>query len=432
MKAWLARIRCESLPINVHTRICSDHFEGNKKQNRYDVPSIFARTKTNTPRSSRNSNKTVENEQSLPSSTSGGARCTSPVEISNEKLVVLAEAALLNESNDNLFLLAETAVQSPQVDSGLSGLSLLSQACDLRQHETTEKFDKECQTDITFQQLDTDRCEIDNLKTQINTANLKQVNVENVKKDISKLKFFTGFTRTELFDICFNFITYKQITSHANSVLDLENEFLLVIMRLRLGLSKQLLAYIFSINVSTVSRIFLYWMPLMYRRLKLINIWPSKDQVINKMPLSVAVKYPSLRVIIDCTEIKIPKPKGPVNQQVTFSSYKNCNTAKVLVGISPSGAISFVSDLYGGNISYKEITKRCGILEKMDAGDSVLADRGFLIEDIAKPYDIRVNIPPFTSEGKQLEPYEVVDGRRIANTRIHREGNWPDQRVQNS
>lgn len=135
--------------------------------------------------------------------------------------------------------------------------------------------------------------------------------------------------------------------------------------------------------------------------------------------MSVALKYPSLRVIIDCTEIKIPKPKGPVNQQITFSSYKNTNTAKALVGISPAGGISFVSDIYGGNISDKEITKQCGILELLDPGDLILADRGFTIEDIVKPYGVKVNIPPFTDGRSQLEPEEVVVGRRIANTRIH-------------
>ena len=48
-------------------------------------------------------------------------------------------------------------------------------------------------------------------------------------------------------------------------------------------------------------------------------------------------------------------PSNPSAQQLTFSNYKNHNmhTAKALVGITPSGAICFNSDLYGGNISDK-------------------------------------------------------------------------------
>ena len=83
----------------------------------------------------------------------------------------------------------------------------------------------------------------------------------------------------------------------------------------------------------------------MHRIFKLLNMWPTKDQIINTMPKSVALKYPSLRTIIDCTDIKIGKPKGPANQQTTSSNYKNCNTAKALEGVSPAGAISFISDL---------------------------------------------------------------------------------------
>ena len=74
----------------------------------------------------------------------------------------------------------------------------------------------------------------------------------------------------------------------------------------------------------------------MFRRFKLLDIWPSKNQVMNTVPLSIALKHPSLRVIIDSTEIKISQPKGTANRQITFSNYKNYNYAKALVGISPT------------------------------------------------------------------------------------------------
>ena len=62
---------------------------------------------------------------------------------------------------------------------------------------------------------------------------------------------------------------------------------------------------------------------------------------------------------------------------MTFSSYKNDNTFKGIVGISPNGVVIFVSSLFPGCISDKELTRCCGILDLLEAGDSVMADRGF-------------------------------------------------------
>ena len=72
--------------------------------------------------------------------------------------------------------------------------------------------------------------------------------------------------------------------------------------------------------------------------------------------------YPRTRCIADATELFIEMPSNPSAQQLTFSNYKNHTTAKALVGITPSGAICFISDLYDGNISDKKLTVECGIL----------------------------------------------------------------------
>ena len=58
--------------------------------------------------------------------------------------------------------------------------------------------------------------------------------------------------------------------------------------------------------------------------------------------------YPTIRVIIDCSELFIETPSSFRSQGATYSSYKHHNTAKGLVGISPLGAVAFVSDLYSG------------------------------------------------------------------------------------
>ena len=110
-------------------------------------------------------------------------------------------------------------------------------------------------------------------------------------------------------------------------------EFFLVLVRLRLGLFVQDIAYRFGISQSTVSRIFSTWINSLYLQLKQIPIWPPKAIILSGMPKVFKEKYPSTRVIIDATEIYVEKPALPDLQQLTFSSYKNHNTYKGLIGL---------------------------------------------------------------------------------------------------
>ena len=50
--------------------------------------------------------------------------------------------------------------------------------------------------------------------------------------------------------------------------------------------------------------------------------------------------------------------------------------------MSPVLHFNFVSKLYSGSISDKEIVNASGFLEKLLPGDAVMADKGFNIQDI--------------------------------------------------
>ena len=56
------------------------------------------------------------------------------------------------------------------------------------------------------------------------------------------------------------------------------------------------------------------------------------------------------------------------------------NTVKV-IAVSPTGCISFISKVWGGRVSDKEITQKSGFLDDIEFGDVIMANRGFKVED---------------------------------------------------
>lgn len=129
-------------------------------------------------------------------------------------------------------------------------------------------------------------------------------------------------------------------------------------------------------------------------------------------------KFPNLRVIPDCTEIYIKKSSGLVNQNLTLSNYKHHTTVKFLIGISPAGVIAFVSDAWGRKTSDRQIVIDSGILNLLEPGDNIMADKGFTIRDILQEKGCTLNIPPFYTKG-QFTVDEIFYIQEIAKVRIH-------------
>lgn len=92
------------------------------------------------------------------------------------------------------------------------------------------------------------------------------------------------------------------------------------------------------------------------------------------MPKVFKENFSKVRSIIDCIEIFIKRPGYLTARAMTYSNYKRHNTLKFLISISPTGAMSFISSVYGGRKSDKVITARSGYLDLLVYGDEVLAD----------------------------------------------------------
>ena len=278
-------------------------------------------------------------------------------------------------------------------------------------------------------------------------ANLEKgiFTVDNFTSD-EDITFYTGFPSYDVFMATYNYLNPGQNgenirfwRSVSNDVdpeyyerepelgvgpgrprtLNAKEEFFLVMCRLRQGFPERHLGHLFDISQSTVSRIVISWVNFMYLRFGQLNIWPSRKVVNDNMPQDFKGKYPNTRAIIDCTEIKCQMPSSLLLNSELFSSYKNHTTLKGLIAISPAGHISFISQLYTGSISDREITERSGFLDlSFEANDSVMADKGFTIQDLL-PVGVSLNIPPFLGSSAQMPAEDVVKTQEIASLRIH-------------
>ena len=124
-------------------------------------------------------------------------------------------------------------------------------------------------------------------------------------------------------------------------------------------------------------------------------------------------------MILECTEIFVQTPTPLLLQSQLYSSFKSNTTSKGLIGITPCGAICLVSTLYTGRISDKEIPGCSGILDLLEAGDSVMADKGFVIGNMLQEHNVELNIPPFRENQGQFSTQDVQKSKTIASLRIH-------------
>ena len=127
------------------------------------------------------------------------------------------------------------------------------------------------------------------------------------------------------------------------SKLSLLEQLFMTLVRLRMGFPELDISNRFGISQSSVSRITSIWINLMYHNFKAMMRIPPWSVIRKYMPEVCKKQYPNTRVIIDATEFATEHPSSLLSQSSTFSNYKNRNTVKVLIGITPSGVISFVS-----------------------------------------------------------------------------------------
>ncbi|XP_077545109.1 uncharacterized protein LOC144158245 [Haemaphysalis longicornis] len=231
------------------------------------------------------------------------------------------------------------------------------------------------------------------------------------------VKFYTGFVSAAMFSAFLQLVL--SVWEPCTVCLDSEAQLILVLMRLRLGLLTKDLMCRFGVSNSTVSDIFHSWLDVLAANMTRFCVWPSRRTVdANRPPAFQDTLFDGLAGIIDCKEVFIQRPTLMTARSETYSNYKHHNTVKLLVVISPSGAITFVSKAWEGRTSDKEVTLWSGLLEKVTQGDVFLVDRGFRCNDMFAARGATLLMPSLTKKRAQLPGAEVTS-RKLSRVRIH-------------
>lgn len=110
--------------------------------------------------------------------------------------------------------------------------------------------------------------------------------------------------------------------------LDTFDQLMLVLIKLRLNLGDQDLAYRFGISQSTVSRYFTKIVDILYTKLSCLIYWPERSELLKTMPMEFCKYFKRCIVIINCFEIFIERLTSLAATAQTWLNYKHHNTVK--------------------------------------------------------------------------------------------------------
>ena len=407
-KAWVLRLKTVRANLNVteETRVCSVHFEGGVcKENA--VPTLFPSKPP--PKEPKQRRQLIRQPlQDLQSTNCHKSDQNEPGD------------AVPDHNAEIPLPETDSPLKKPQtVEIGIQvGVSFKEYRTSEAQTESASTCDSEMQ------------------------AEMPAITVEDLRGQDDKVRFYTGFVSFAMMMCMFtnllkhgaDRLTYwegqkrfnpgEKKTYHQDNTrktgkqrkLRPEDEFLMCCIRMRLGTLQEHLADMFCVSVTTVSRVLNTWINFMFDHCRSLVAWPTREQILWNLPKHFT-GYNSSRIVVDCTEFFTEKPSSLVAQWHTWSDYKHNNTFKVLIGVSPSGMVTFVSRLWGGHASDRHITQHGDLLARLEPGDSIMADKGFTVGDLLPP-GIGLNMPPRIPGIRQMTSKEFFQTQSIASARI--------------
>ena len=114
-------------------------------------------------------------------------------------------------------------------------------------------------------------------------SNYDNINYKSVVEDENKLYFYTGTPTVAIFYLVFHFVE-NSINQSDISKLTKKERLIMILMRLRLRLLEQDVAYRFGISQPSVSRNLHKWLPILATRLSFLVAWTRREELGKTLP----------------------------------------------------------------------------------------------------------------------------------------------------
>ncbi|KAF4108998.1 uncharacterized protein LOC131547462 isoform X1 [Onychostoma macrolepis] len=373
---WIAAVNREGWVPNEGSRLCSTHFISGKQVKNPRSPDYVPSVFTSAP---------------LSPNMKEASACEM---YDKQEAQVEAANALLFLQGQGRFLEDQGQTRSQEEPESVSSLS----SCD----EEDDKIEDDVE-EISLTSVNQMGSPVKNIPPDYESSleALKKENMElresiekmslteaSFRHDPEKVRFYTGLPNYFVFETVM-LLLMPHMKGDKNAKLSKFQQLLLTLMRLRLDLKNQDLAYRFGVKVATVTRTVHRIINIMFTTLVPTAVfWPSRAELRKNLPAALRCTYPDCAVIIDCFRVSLEKALNvDVNQEVastalTLPAHATVNELKYVIGVAPQGVVTFVSRGSPGNVSDKNLVESSGLLCKLLPGDVVLAEHDFDIEGL--------------------------------------------------
>jgi hypothetical protein len=204
--------------------------------------------------------------------------------------------------------------------------------------------------------------EINERGTQVSSGDFVQSFTSFIDSN-SKLSTLCGITSIDVLDKITS-LALKHFEDNRQHKLNFRDRIILTFMKLKQAMSYAVLAILFNLLQSSIRSLFLNTVTMLSSILRPLIYWPSKEEILSNMSLCFE-NFKLVRIVLNCTDIAVQKPKCLCCRIKYYSHYKGRETVKIMTDVSPTGLITFVSQAYGGRASDKAIFEQSNLIQKL-------------------------------------------------------------------